>query len=282
MMQSPARTPEHYRVLLVEDEAEIADMLSIFFEGRGFALYHAFDGEEALAKAAVTLPHVILMDITLPDMDGYEICRRLRQQPRTSHIPIIFLTRRGSRDDRLAGLELGADDFISKPFDVEELILRMRNSVQRAVREAQVDPRTGLPSARLLLPYIDTARANPSVAMLEFTLTNSEPLRHAYGALAGADISAYVAMLITRTVHDLGHEDDFIGYLDENQYVVLCQAATATIIIDRVLNTFGQQVRNHYNTADLRENSVFIDGIDYPLMALNCRLFAPDQAWLAS
>ena len=83
---------EKYQVLLVEDETEIADMLSIFFEDRGFILYHAFNGEEALQKVPSVMPHVILMDITLPDMDGYEICRRLRQQPRTSHIPIIFLT----------------------------------------------------------------------------------------------------------------------------------------------------------------------------------------------
>ncbi len=272
---------EKYQVLLVEDETEIADMLSIFFEDRGFILYHAFNGEEALQKVPSVMPHVILMDITLPDMDGYEICRRLRQQPRTSHIPIIFLTRRGSRDDRLAGLELGADDFISKPFDIEELMLRMRNSVQRAARESQIDPRTGLPSARLLLPVIDAARANPAIAMLEFTINHTEPLRHAYGVLAGGDVSVYVAQLIARTVHELGHEDDFIGYLDEHQFVALTKTASAMPIAERIATTFQQTVRNHYNKAALVNNQFVVDGVAYPMMTLTYRLFAPDQAWIA-
>ncbi len=123
-----------YRVLLVEDEYEIAEMLALYFAGKGFLLFHAGDGKTALERTTSVLPHIILMDITLPDLDGFEITKRIRQNPHTSHIPVIFLTRRGGRDDRLAGLELGADDFIAKPFDLEELTLRIRNSVRRAVR----------------------------------------------------------------------------------------------------------------------------------------------------
>ncbi len=270
---------EAYRVLLVEDEPEIADMLNIFFEGQNFALTHAFDGAEALRRALSVQPHVILMDITLPDMDGYEITRQLRQQPRTSHIPVIFLTRRGGRDDRLAGLKLGADDFISKPFDVEELMLRMRNSIQRAARETQIDPHTGLPSARLLLPVIEAARANSEIAMLEFTLTNTDPLRDAYGALAASEVSTYVAHLIVKSVHKLGNEDDFIGYLDERQYVVVCQTKAADAIASRVVAGFMRSVRNHYNSADLQNDHLIIDGVEHPLMTLNCRIFGPGQAW---
>lgn len=271
-----------YRVLLVEDEMEIAEMLALFFEGRGYALYHAFDGEEALTKAATALPHVILMDITLPDMDGYTICRRLRQQPRTSHIPIIFLTRRGSRDDRLAGLELGADDFISKPFDIEELMLRIRNSVLRAARDAQTDPRTGLPSARALASLIEKACANPSTAMLQFTLENAEPFRDAYGAFASGEVSTFVANLISHTVHELGHDDDFIGYLDDNQYVALCHHTTAEAIAERVTDVFNYHVEKHYNRADLKNGVFTIDGVSYPLMTLVCHLFEPDQIWNAN
>ncbi len=270
---------ESYRVLLIEDESEIADMLAIFFEDRGFALNQAFDGAEALTKASVVLPHVILMDISLPDMDGYEICRRLRQQPRTSHIPVIFLTRRGSRDDRLAGLDLGADDFISKPFDVEELMLRMRNSVQRAVRETQTDPRTGLPSARALQNLIQTARTNPSIAMLEFTLENSSPYRDAYGVLASSEVYIYLAHLITHSVHELGRDDDFIGYLDDYQYIVLCHHAQAGTLAKRITEIFNIHAEKHYNMADLQGNTLLLDGERYPLMTLTCRIFAPDQAW---
>src|SRR6185503_1536552 len=103
---------------------------------------------EALALTRKSIPHLIVLDIMLPDMDGYAVCRELRTTTRTSHIPIIFLTQKDERADRIAGLELGADDYITKPFDIEELKLRVQNAINRAERESLTDPRSGLPSGR--------------------------------------------------------------------------------------------------------------------------------------
>ncbi|MHB8627309.1 MAG: response regulator [Aggregatilineales bacterium] len=267
---------DEYRILLVEDEVEIAEMLAIFFDGQGFTLFHAPDGEAALSRASLNMPHVILMDITLPDIDGYEVCKRLRQQPRTSHIPIIFLTRRGGRSDRLAGLELGADDFISKPFDLQELVLRVRNSIQRAAREAEIDPRTGLPSARALRAQIETARADPNRAVLEFAVENATPFRDAYGVLAGTDVSVYLAKLIQGAVHDLGHADDSIGYLGDLQYVVLCDHAVAAGIAERVMRKFNANVTHHYRRAEIDDGAFVFQGKRYPLLAVNARMFKAD------
>src|SRR5579859_2769464 len=244
---------DDYRVLLVEDEVEIAEMLAIFFDGQGFTLFHAPTGEAALSRASMNMPHVILMDITLPDIDGYDVCKRLRQQPRTSHIPIIFLTRRGGRSDRLAGLELGADDFISKPFDLQELLLRVKNSIQRAAREAEIDPRTGFPSARALRTQIEAARSDPRRAVLEFAVENAGPFRDAYGALAGTDVSTYLAKLIQNAVHDLGHADDSIGYLGDMQYMVLCDHAVALHIAERVMRKFNTNASHHYRRDEVED-----------------------------
>jgi DNA-binding response OmpR family regulator len=263
---------DEYRVLLVEDEVEIAEMLAIFFNGQGFTLFHAPDGETALSRASMNMPHVILMDITLPDIDGYDVCKRLRQQPRTSHIPIIFLTRRGGRSDRLAGLELGADDFISKPFDLQELLLRVRNSIQRAAREAEIDPRTGFPSARALRSQIETARSDPNRAVLEFGLENTAPFREAYGALAGTDVSVYLAKLIQGAVHDLGHPDDSIGYLGDMQYVVLCDQAISAAIAERVMRKFNTNAAHHYRRDELDDGAFVFQGKRYPLLAVSARM----------
>src|SRR5579859_1889186 len=187
--QMNASSASNRRVLLVEDEIEIAHMLAIYFSSHtGLTLFHAPDGETGLSRAASILPDVILMDITLPDIDGYEVCRRLRHQPRTAHIPIIFLTRRSGRSDRLTGLELGADDYIAKPFDLQELLLRVRNSMQRVVREAEVDPRTGVASARAIRSQLDSARVDPNRAVVEFCIENAGPFRDAYGSFAGGEL----------------------------------------------------------------------------------------------
>jgi DNA-binding response OmpR family regulator len=268
-----------YRVLLIEDEHEIAEMLAIYFHNSGFFLFHAANGQEALLRAPAILPHVILMDITLPDIDGYEICRRMRRQPRTAHIPIIFLTKRGSRDDRLAGLGLGADDFISKPFDVEELLLRIRNSVRRAETEMQTDPRTGLPSARMLRPLIQAARARPNMATLELTIENLSPYREQYGMFACTEVFVYLADLIKRGLQSVEGQDDFIGYLDEQRYVVVCQNDEAKAVIDRIIGPFNQHADKHYKLHDLEDGHLLIDDQRYPLMSISVRRVAPSEEW---
>ncbi|HID62834.1 MAG TPA: response regulator transcription factor, partial [Anaerolineae bacterium] len=115
------------KILIVEDDLDTSDMLRVYFEAQGYEVLTAAWGGDALEICQKTLPDLIIQDIRLPDIDGYEICRRLRDNLRTSQIPFIFLTEKRERDDKIAGLKLGAVDYITKPFDVQELRLRVRN-----------------------------------------------------------------------------------------------------------------------------------------------------------
>ncbi len=268
---------DNYRVLLVEDEMEIAAMLAIFFNGHGLTLYHAATGEEALSRAISSAPHVILMDITLPDRDGYEVCKLLRHQPRTAHIPVIFLTRRSGRNDKLSGLELGADDFISKPFDLQELLLRVRNSIHRAAREAEVDPRTGLPSARALRSQIEVARFDPNRAVIELALDHVQLFREVYGPARVIDASVFLAKLLQEAVAELGHGNDSIGYLGELQYVAVCDSGRAEAIIARVLDNFDEKVIRYYEAEDVVDHLFIYQGMPHPMLRVTSRLFALNQ-----
>src|SRR5664279_1787545 len=138
------------RILVVEDDFDISNMLRIYFTGQGFEVRVAPRGNDALAMTRQSLPHLIVLDIMLPDMDGYAVCKQLRTTTRTSHIPIIFLTQKDERSDKIAGLELGADDYVTKPFDIEELKLRVKNAIDRVDREKSMDPRSNLPSSKLI------------------------------------------------------------------------------------------------------------------------------------
>jgi DNA-binding response OmpR family regulator len=117
------------RILVVEDDADISNLLRIYFDSHGYQVVIAAKGNDALEACRRSLPNVIVLDIQLPDIDGYEVCRRLRGNLRTSHIPILFLTQRDERSDKIQGLELGADDYITKPFDITQLA----SSVERLV-----------------------------------------------------------------------------------------------------------------------------------------------------
>jgi two-component system, OmpR family, phosphate regulon response regulator PhoB len=123
------------RVLIVEDEADIRDLLLFHLEREGYQVAQSRSGPEALRLARAIPPDLVLLDLMLPDMDGLEVCRRLRQDPATQGLPIVMLTARGDEVDRVLGLELGADDYVVKPFSPRELIARIR-AVLRRVRPA--------------------------------------------------------------------------------------------------------------------------------------------------
>ncbi len=121
------------RLLIVEDDFDISNMLQAsIFRARVTMWIPRTAGWDALEKTRQGMPHLIVLDIMLPDIDGYEVCRTLRTNTRTSHIPVIFLTQKDERSDKLQGLELGADDYITKPFDIEELKLRCPKRHSRA------------------------------------------------------------------------------------------------------------------------------------------------------
>ena len=122
-------------VLIVEDEAALQELLAYNLERAGFAVGQAFDGEEAMTSIAERTPDLILLDWMLPWTSGLELCRQLRRKASTAHLPIIMLTARAEEPDRLRGLNTGADDYVTKPFSIDELIARMR-AVLRRVRPA--------------------------------------------------------------------------------------------------------------------------------------------------
>jgi DNA-binding response OmpR family regulator len=122
---------EKKKLLIVEDDADIVEMLSLFFEKEGYQVLSTAWGQDALKLCQELLPDVILLDIRLPDIDGFEICRQLHSSFQTSHIPIICLTEKREQFDKIEGLEAGAIDYVTKPFNLQELKLRVRNALRR-------------------------------------------------------------------------------------------------------------------------------------------------------
>ncbi len=124
-------------VLIVEDEADIRDLLSFNLEREGFTAIQAEDGQKGIELAQSHKPDIILLDVMMPGKDGFQVCRELERKPQTAHIPIIMLTAKGEEIDRIVGLELGADDYVVKPFSVRELILRIRAILRRKEQSLQ-------------------------------------------------------------------------------------------------------------------------------------------------
>ncbi len=273
------------RLLVVEDDVDIANMLKIYFSGMDFDVDVAHRGSDALEKTKHVLPHLIVLDIMLPDIDGYEVCRNLRTSTRTSHIPVIFLTQKDERSDRLQGLELGADDYITKPFDIEELKLRVQGAIRRSERESLTDPRSGLPAGRLIEEQLRRIIREKDWALLDMRVNHLEPFKDVYGFVAGDDVMRFTAMLVTEVVDELGTHDDFIGHAGSDNFIVITSTESAPAIKQRIKDRFAAEVQTHYNFMDRLQGFMPAskpDGVveKVPFMTMSVGIVSPAPAVL--
>jgi PleD family two-component response regulator len=244
------------RLLVVEDDVDIGNMLKIYFSGMDFDVDVAMRGKEALEKTRQVLPHLIVLDIMLPDIDGYEVCRNLRTNMRTSHIPVIFLTQKDERSDKLQGLELGADDYITKPFDIEELKLRVQGAIRRSERESLTDPRSGLPAGRLIENRLREIIREKGWALLDARVNNFESFKDVYGFVAGDDVLRFTSMLIGEVVDEFGTTSDFIGHAGGDNFIIITKEEKADAIKTRLKDRFDNEVQMHYNFMDRQQGFV--------------------------
>jgi PleD family two-component response regulator len=258
------------RILIVEDDVDTAEMLRLHFKEDGYAVNVVGRGSEVFDETRISLPDLIILDILLPGMDGYEVCRKLRTTTRTSHIPIIFLTQKDARDDKIAGLELGADDYITKPFDFDELKLRSKNAITGHQRMNMSDPRTGLPAARLIEEQLRLLMRASGWSYAELAIVNLQPFIDAYGFVAGDEVLRFAALTIGEAVDRHGTSDDFIGQATSDAFVLITYSEDAPLIVETIQDQFADAIGSHYNFLDTERGGVMLpDGTVAPLMRLS-------------
>ncbi len=165
-------SPSRKRVLIVDDEPDALELLSVNLRSAGFAVLCAEDGQEALDKARKLCPDLIVLDVMIPEVDGMEVCKILRRNRDTAGIPIIMLTARAGEVDRVLGLELGADDYVTKPFSPRELALRIRNLLARRPSGSESQERFEFDELSIDIPRHRVSVGSRKVALtpIEFRL----------------------------------------------------------------------------------------------------------------
>lgn len=271
------------RILVVEDDADISNLLRIYFDSHGYQVVLASKGNEALEACRRSLPNVIVLDIQLPDIDGYEVCSRLRSNLRTSHIPILFLTQRDDRSDKIQGLELGADDYITKPFDIDELKLRVQNAMNRAKFENLTSPTTGLPSGKLIEEQLRALIRRSEWVVLYVGILHIDGFNEAYGFVAGDDVFRFTAMVLNDGIDMHGTSNDFVGHVSGDDFIIVTDAQHAPGVKRYITERFEKEVGAFYSFRDrergyihLKDNSGGERQI--PLMTLVVGVVTPDLA----
>jgi DNA-binding response OmpR family regulator len=270
------------RLLVVEDDFDISNMLRIYFTGQNYEVDIAPRGSVALEKTRQNLPHLIVLDIMLPDIDGFEVCRVLRTSTRTSHVPIIFLTQKDERSDKLQGLELGADDYITKPFDIEELKLRVQRAIVRAEQQSLTDPRSGLPAGRMIEDQLRQIIRRKDWALMDIRLNHYEPFKEVYGFVAGDDVLRFTAMLLGEVIDSLGTVNDFIGHAGGDNFIIITVDEKSQLIKQQIKERFAEEVQTHYSFMDREQGYILASTSDgqmeqVPLMTLSVGYVSPSQ-----
>ncbi len=260
------------RILVVEDEQDIANLLKAFFSSQGYEVLVAHRGSQALEIARRQSPHLALLDINLPDMEGYEIARVFRETPRTRHIPILFVTARGARGDKLRGLELGADDYIVKPFDLDELNLKVRNALRRVSYEALTNPTTGLPGTRLIEEHLRKLIRQDNWALASLVIDHFSEFNDVYGFVAGDDALRFAAGLIGEVLDVHGTPQDFVGHIGGGEFVITSSPEALRKIVRELARRFDEEVGLLYSYEDRKAGYILVQGPEgdrqVPLMSL--------------
>lgn len=238
------------KILIIEDDLDVAEMLNAYFRVQGYEVFTVNWGEDGVRSSQTVNPDLVILDIRLPDIDGYEVARRLRGDRRTADIPIIFLTEKRDRSDRLQGLELGADDYITKPFDVQELRLRVRNALKRVSQGSLTNPVTGLPEGALVDEKLSEVLGKDGIALLYVSIDNMDSFRESYGFVASDDVLRAISLMIVNTMRDVSRPEDFLGHISGTDFILVLPPSSLIVLSEKLRVRLEQSVEYFYPIKD--------------------------------
>ena len=225
-------TVKKRKILVVDDEPSLLEVMKTNLEIEGYDVVTAMRGETGLSSALVDEPDVILLDIMMPDVDGWEICRRLRFDPRTKYIPVIMLTALDETENVVRGFESGADDYLAKPFNNAELYARIKSVLSKASKGMVVDPLTKLPGKHQIYEETRTRleRRNRFFAFVYIDISNLRHINYAFGVDRGDVVIRTVADILADIIVP---DEEFLGYMGEDDFVVL----TVPLRVGQIFNS---------------------------------------------
>jgi diguanylate cyclase (GGDEF)-like protein len=270
-------------LLVVDDDPFIARLLEIELKAAGYDVRVASDGEQALAAAQERPPQLVLADVMMPNMDGFELTRRLRQDPRTSTVSVIMLTARGLSADKLEGFAIGADDYIVKPFDTPELLARIRGVLNRASDKRSLSPMTGLAGNVAIEDEIEgRVAAGDPFAILYVDLDRFKAYNDRYGFLRGDEAIRETARVIGEAAAQIVGAETFVGHAGGDDFVVVVPPEHATATAQQIVQAFDEMVPALYDVDDRTNGYVEVtnrrgDLQRYPLLTLSIGIASTEK-----
>lgn len=259
---------EQKKVLVIDDDEGIVNLIQDFLEEKGFQVFIACRGEEGLTLAAQENPSLIILDVGLPTMNGYEVCRRIRDIAQLRYTPIIMLTAHTLDLDELNGFKAGADDYLTKPFKPARLLARIQTAIDRNMRELNANSLTHLPGNMLITEEIGRRiKSKTEFAVLYMDLNDFKAFNDRYGFVKGDEAIQLTAKILSKfNMPFLGHVggDDFVGIVDSIDVTDLCE---------KIIKKFDEAICTLYSKEDRAKGGITSldrkgNKVEYPIMGI--------------
>src|SRR6266566_8579716 len=261
-------------ILVVEDEQLIARLLKETLEMEGYHVVVVLNGKDAVHFALHEMPQLIIVDMMLPGIDGYEVIRRLRNHPKAMHIPILALSSLGEPRDKIRAYDSDVDGYITKPFNADELLACVRRQLRR-IQQNCLSPLTGLPGGLQVVRAINYKLSRPEPwSILYLDLDNFKAFNDVYGFLTGNDMILLLGQICQKVVYEYGNTDDFVGHVGGDDFVILTTPGRVQTLCLHISKRYKEESAALYRSEDLKRGS--ISGVDrkgrsyqFPLVSLS-------------
>ena len=238
------------RVLVADDDPSTRRLIDLALQEAGYDCVLAADGKAALEQARATRPDLVVLDVAMPFLSGDEVQRELRRDRRTRYIPVVFITAKRTTAELTARFRNGADDFVSKPFDIDELVARIASALRRAAELRSLNPLSGLPGNLTIAHEIDARLADGSeVACLYVDVDHFKGFNDRHGFERGDQVIAHLAELLSQAVGEIS-EDTFIGHVGGDDFVVLAPRDQAEQLAREIIARFDATIPSLYDPED--------------------------------
>jgi diguanylate cyclase (GGDEF)-like protein len=262
-------------ILVVDDDPDIARFVEVNLRSAGFDVSVATDGEEALRRAEEIRPDLVLLDVMMPRVDGFEVAQRLRRNTRTANTCIIMLTAKAQSTDKVLGLTAGADDYIIKPFDPIELLARVKTTLRRARDNRNLSPLTGLPgNIRIEDEVQRRVEENVQFALLNCDIDNFKAYNDHYGFLRGDRVIQATARILQDAVEEFSRNEGFVGHVGGDDFVVVVVPEAVEQTVERIIRNFDVEIRGLYDAPDLERGFIQVEDRqgnpqDFPVVSIS-------------
>jgi diguanylate cyclase (GGDEF)-like protein len=263
------------KVLIVDGEKNFVKLLRFNLEERGFECYEAYDGRAAIDQAVEKRPDLILLDLLLPEMTGVQVCSELKKNYLTSQIPVIMITVKTDYHDKILAFEEGVDDFISKPFQLEEFGARINMIMRRMEKSLGTNPLTKLPGNIGTNKEIDRRiQENAKFALSYLDLDNFKPYNDHYGYVQGDLVIRRVGEIIQETIDVAGSRNDFAGHIGGDDFVFITHPRRVKKICEEIIRKFESNIPNFYDREDMERGYIELPDrrgniVRYPILSVS-------------